>query len=265
MMAEVVTGTAVAGGGTGLGGQSFVDASVTDKKYGFYVDLGAQGLLNKVGFMADGTTANPAYVGAQRAEGFLNAFGMAYKDYEPEWAYLVVSPETMASFRSANLIDQDRIVDGNINFNTIFNGKFRLIQTRATQGLSSTEKTKANSGAGVDLVGTKTSFLVLPGAIAMTAIPVPEPVEIWRNAASYKGGGTTEIWRRWGYIMHPAGYDWVGSQVAFASDASYSYVCEATTPKALTACTDVLTGVTGTWVRKTTTTLTLGILPIFHG
>ena len=160
----------------------------TDKRYGFYVDLGASKPV---------AAATSAIQGAARAESFLSAFGMAYKDYEPEFAYLVTSPEIMASLRSANLVDSDSVQDGNVMFNTIFNGKFRLIQTRATQSLSSTELAKINTGAGVDIVGTKTSFIVLPGAIAMRPLAVPDQVEIYRDGNKYKGGGATSVWYRW--------------------------------------------------------------------
>lgn len=261
-IAEALNGAASAGGGTGLGGQTF-DNDPTDKKYGFYIDLGAASLINKVGYEADGTTANSGYIGAQRAEGFLNALGMGYKDYEPEYAYLVTSPEVMASLRSANLVDADRVTDGNIMFSTILNGKFRLIQTRASQSLSSAEMTKINTGAGVDIVGTKTSFIVLPGAIAMESLMVPDRTEITRNGNTYKGGGSTDIWYRWGYVLAPAGYNWLGSQDEFPSNANYMQAVESGTPDALTSVTTIANA-TGTWGRKASSALSLGILPVFH-
>ena len=254
-LSELMYGAAAASGATGLGGQTF-DNDPTDKKYGFYVDLGSAKAV-----IAASSTAQ----GAARAEGFLQAFGMAYKDYEPEYAYLVCSPETVASLRSANLVDQDRVQDGNIMFSTIFNGKFRLIQTRATQGFSSTEITKINTGAGVNLVGTKCSFIVLPGALAMQPLAVPEDVEIQRDAKAFQGGGTTAIWYRWGYVLAPAGYNWAGNAEAFPSNADYYKVIEGSTPLALT---DVVSGTlaatTGVWTRKASSALSLGILPVFH-
>jgi hypothetical protein len=255
MITEVLNGAAAAAGGTGLGGQSF-DNDPQDKKYGFYVDLGAA--KNVV----DATTT---VQGAARAEGFLRAFGMAYKDYEPAFAYLIASPETMASLRSANLVDQDRVKDGEVEFETIFNGKFRLINTRHNQSLSAAERTKLNTGAGVDIVGTKTSFIVLPGALAMEQLDVPDPLEITRDGNKYKGGGVTSVWHRWGYVVHPAGYTWAGKDDAFPSDAEYSAVMEGGASVALTAAVSgTLAGVTGSFVRKTTSALSLGILPIFH-
>ena len=253
-ISEALNGAAAGSGLTGLGGQTF-ENDPTDKRYGFYVDLGAAKPV---------IAASSSAQGAARAEGFLNAVGMAYKDYEPEYFYLVTSPEVMASLRSANLVDQDRVEDGNVMFNTIFNGKFRLIQTRASQGMSTAELTKINTGPGVDIVGAKTSFIVLPGAVAMEKIAIEEDVEIERKAAAYKGGGTTQVWYRWGYVLMPAGYNWNGNEETFPSDAEYKYVVESTTPKVLTSATNGLASTAGTWQRKTASALSLGILPVFH-
>ena len=151
-------------------------------------------------------------------------------------------------------------------FNTIFQGKFRLIQTRADQNMSSAELTKLNTGAGVDINASsvKTSFIVLPGALAMEPLAVPEPVEIDRNASAYKGGGTTTIWHRWGYVLSPAGYDWAGPNDAFPSDSDYKAVMETGVGKvALTAVTTIASAA-GVWKRKASSALSLGILPVFH-
>jgi hypothetical protein len=253
-LSEVINGAGAGSGSAGLGGQTF-DNDPADKKYGFYVDIGSSKLV---------TDAASANIGAQRASGFLEAFGKAYKDYEPDYAYLIVSPETYASLRSANLVDADKVTDGNVSFNTIFQGKFRLLQTRASQGFTTAELTKINTGPGVNITGTKTSFMVLPGSIAMRTLAVPMPTEIDRAPAAFKGGGTTQIWYRWGYVFAPAGYDWLGSEEEFASDASYKYAVESSTPKAFTTVTDALANTTGTWNRKFSSALSLGILPVFH-
>jgi hypothetical protein len=265
-IAEALNGASAGSGATGLGGQTF-DNDPTLKTHGFYVDLGAGGIVNKTGYEADGSTANLAYQGAARAEGFLNAFGMAFKDYEPEYAYLVTSPAVMASLRSANLVDQTKVTEGGIDFNTIFGGKFRLVQTRASQGLSATELGRINQGPGVDIVGTKTSFLVLPGALAMAPLAVPDVVEIHRDANAYRGGGLTSIWYRWGYVFAPAGYDWVGAEDEFVSDNDYMAVLESGTQKSLATITNTTGSANsvGVWNRKFTSALSLGILPIFHG
>jgi hypothetical protein len=254
-LSEALNGAATGSGATGLGGQTFTN-DPTDQKYGFYVDLAG---------VAPVIAATAAIQGAARAEGFLNAMAMAWKDYEPDYAYLVVSPETLASLRSANLVDEDGVQEANINFNTIFGGKFRLIQTRAAQSFSGAQLTKINSGAGVDInaLSVKTSFIVLPGAVAMEPLSIPAPVEIFRDARAYNGGGSTDIWYRWGYVAHPGGYDWVGSTTAFPDDAAYMYSVTGGTPEVFTSATVGVT-TTGTWKRKAASALSLGILPVFH-
>lgn len=254
-LSEALNGTATGSGATGLGGQTFTNEP-TDQKYGFYVDLAG---------VAPVIAATAAVQGAARAEGFLNAMGMAWKDYEPDYAYLVVSPETLASLRSANLVDETKVTEANVVFDTIFGGKFRLIQTRAAQSFSSAQLAKLNSGAGVDINAgsTKTSFIVLPGAIAMEALDVASPVEIYRDARAYNGGGSTDIWYRWGYVAHPGGYDWAGSTTAFPDDAAYQYSVTGGTPELFTGATVGVT-TTGTWKRKASSALSLGILPVFH-
>jgi len=237
----------------GKGGQTF-DNDPTDKAYGFYVDLGANTPV---------VAATAAVQGAARAEGFLQALGMGWKDYEPEFTYLVVSPQTLMSLRSANLIDQDKVSEANISFETIFGGKFRLIMTRASQGFSSAQLAKINTGAGIDIVGSKTSFLVLPGSIALENLSVETPTEITRIGNTYNGGGSTNIWYRWGYVAHPSGYNWKGSDQKFPSDADYMNSVTGGVPELLINAT-VGTTTTGTWERKTNSALGLGILPIFH-
>ena len=252
-ISEALNGAATGSGQTGLGGQTF-DNDPSNKRYGFYVDLGANKPV---------IAATTAIQGAARAEAFLQAFGMAYKDYEPEYAYLVTSPEIVASLRSANLVDETTVTEANVTFSTIFNGKFRLIQTRASQGFSTAELAAINGGGGVDIVGTKTSFIVLPGALAMAGLSVPDQTEIYRNAGAYKGGGTTSIWYRWGYVLAPAGYNWAGNSEAFPADADYMSVKESGTQKVLTSVTTIANA-RGNWERKSASALSLGILPVFH-
>jgi hypothetical protein len=254
MISELLNGAASAGGGTGLGGQTF-DNDPTSSRYGMYVDMGASKLI------AD---ASAAVQGAARAEAFLTAMGMGWKDYEPEFAYLVVSPKTLASLRSANLVDSDKVSDGMINFETIFSGKFRLITTRANQGLSSAERTALNAGAGVDLTGSETTFIVLPNSLAFNSMSVPMPVEIQRNAGAFMGGGTTDVWYRWGYVAHARGYTWEGSEDKFAADADYMSVSVDDSTWTTLAAATVGVNSKAAFQRKATSALSLGILPIFH-
>jgi len=288
-ISEVLYGTASGTGQIGLGGQNW-DTDPTEKRYGFYVDNGNSAPLIK--------DAAVAVQGASRAESFLQAIGKAWKDYEPPYAYLVATPQVMSSLRSANLVDKDGVVDGNITFNTIFQGKLRLIQTRANQGFTSAEMAVFDGGVGAAITGTKVSFVVLPGALAMQPLSVPEPVEITRDGAKYKGGGKTSIWNRWGYVLAPGGYSWIGKEDRFAANEHYMAVIDsvssggstagtgapfaasnngtvaANTPQSLggykqaswsSGAIVVPATLKGTWQRKTASALSLGILPIFHG
>jgi hypothetical protein len=97
----------------------------------------------------------------------------------------------------------------------------------------------------------------------MEQLAVPDATEITRDGNKYKGGGTTSIWNRWGYVLAPAGYDWNGAKTAFPSDADYMGIVEGGTSKALTAAA-VIANARGTWTRKTQSALSLGILPVFH-
>jgi hypothetical protein len=101
--------------------------------------------------------------------------------------------------------------------------------------------------------------------MAFETLDVPDETEITRDGNAYKGGGLTSIWYRWGYVFHPAGYNWNGSEDAFPADADYSLVSEdsGTSFEAITAVTTIANA-RGVWERKTNSALSLGILPIFH-
>jgi hypothetical protein len=205
---------------------------------GMFVDVNAAGAF---GSAATGSSDSrklfdPSQVGAARGERLFRAIGMGFKDYEPDFVYMVTSPEMMADLRAANLIDETPITDGNLTFQTIFGGKFRLILTRAAQG-------NFAGSAIVNPQSTQTTFLVKPGSIAWVPIPIETPTEVDRNPRAYRGGGTTQIWYRFGYVGHPMGYDWKGNTDRFADNASYR--------------------VAANWDRKYEA-LNLGILPIFH-
>jgi hypothetical protein len=175
-------------------------------------------------------------IGAARGERLFKAIGMGFKDYEPDFMYLITSPEIMGELRAANLVDTTTVTDGNLTFQTIFGGKFRLIMTRVDQG-------NLAASANVNDQSTKTTFIVKPGAVSFTPIAVPTPVEVDRAAAAYTGGGSTDVWYRYGFVVHPMGYSWDGSTSAFAANSDYAAAAS--------------------WVRKMSA-LNLGILPIFH-
>jgi hypothetical protein len=229
----VLKGVAASEAALGAGAVDFDSAHA-----GMFVDINALSI-----FGAAATTANDARklidasaTGAARGERLFKAIGMAFKDYEPDFMYMVTSPEVLAELRASNLVDDTVVTEGNLQFQTIFGGKFRLLLSRVAQG-------NLAASANVNDQSTKTTFLVKPGSISFTNIPVPTPVEIERNAASYTGGGSTNVWYRYGFVVHPAGYDWAGATNAFATNAAYATA--------------------GAWERKADA-LNVGILPILH-
>jgi hypothetical protein len=205
---------------------------------GSFVDINANGTFGAAATSSSDKRKlfDSTAVGAARGQRLFQAVGMAFKDYEPDYMYMVTSPEVLAELRAANLVDTTVVTDGNLEFQTIFGGKFRLILTRASQG-------DLSASANVNDQSTKTTLIVKPGAIAFSGIAVPTPVEVERNAASYTGGGSTNLWYRYGFVVHPMGYDWAGSTSAFATNAAYATA--------------------GSWSRKMSA-LNLGILPILH-
>jgi hypothetical protein len=230
--------------GTVTGGITDFD-DMPSSTVGMFVDLNAESVF---GDASDGGAANAGSVeprklidttkvGASRGERLIKAVGMGFKDYEPDFMYMITTPEIMADLRAANLVDEDRVEDGNLSFQTILGGKFRLVSSRANQGDVSGE-------SSVNDYSTKTTFLVKPGSVAWQDINLgDDATEIERAAAAYRGGGTTMVWYRHGFVAHPVGYDWAGSTSAYADSTTL--------------------GASGAWSRKMDP-LNLGILPIFH-
>lgn len=214
------------------------DTDAGDVNTGFFVDLNAEGKFGPAATDAatERKLIDNTAIGAARGERLFRALGMAYKDYEGDYMYMVTSPELLADLRAANLVDTTVITEGSLTFQTIFGGKFRLLLTRAAQG-------NIAASANVNDRSVKTTFLLKPGCVSFSGLTVPTPVEIQRNAEAYMGGGSTGIWYRWGFIAHPLGYNWAGSTNAFATDAAFATA--------------------GSWTRKLDA-LNLGILPILH-
>jgi len=214
------------------------DTSADGAGVGAFVDINAAGSFGAAatGSSDERKLFDASAIGAARGQRLFKAIGMAFKDHEPDYMYMVTSPETMAELRAANLVDTTTVVDGNLEFQTVFGGKFRLVMSRVDQG-------DLSASANVNDQSVKTTFIVKPGSIAFSPIVVPTPVEVDRDAASYTGGGSTNVWYRYGFVMHPMGYDWAGSTSAFATNTAF--------------------GTAGSWARKMDA-LNLGILPIFH-
>ena len=222
------------------GGLVTFDSNADSGSTGFFVDICAAGVFGTATSGTGRPLIDPSAAGAAKGERIFKAMGMAWKDYESPYYYMVTGPELMSDLRSANLVDQTVVTEGNLEFQTIFNGKFRLLMTRADQGDRSAD---TNVNADSD----KTTFIVKPEALTMKALDVPAPVEMDRNPEAFLGGGTTDIWYRWGYVCHPQGYDWAGSTVQFAQKKGTGGYDQA-----------------ASWARADQGYLNLGILPIFH-
>jgi len=190
--------------------------------------------------LVDLTQAAPG----RRVEHLIRAMG-AWSDYSPDFVYIVISPETYLDVKVANLVDDERVTDGNVSFETLLGGVIRVIVSR-NFGASLGSQTYAGL-SGITAISPRVSYMMLPGSIFMEPVSVPNPVAVDRNESVGMGSGRTTAWYRWGYVMHPRGYDFTGTQTDFASNASY-----------------VGSAVTPAWDRKVDA-LNLGILPIFHG
>ena len=237
---ETLNGVAAYEAGRGAGLVTFA-TDADDASTGFFVDVNALGEFGAAATGAgDERSLFSGGVGAARGERLFRAIGMAWKDYEAPFYYMITNPETLADLRSANLVDETVVTEGNLTFNTIFNGKFRLILSRAAT-------VDMNASANVNDQSVKTTFIVKPSAMAMAGLEVPMPVEMDRAAAAHGGSGTTDIWYRWGYVCHPMGYSWAGATSAFVATSGAGGYDQA-----------------ASWARTEAGALNLGILPIFH-
>ena len=248
--------TGLTGGSTGSGST----VPYANRDVGYYVDLNGGGEFTGTsnGLIMDADPAATGY-GAILGENLFRAVSLGMADYEPDYCYMITSPQVMTQLRVANLVDQTTVTDGNLEFNTIFSGKFRLLMSRTDQGNVST-------GAGVNAASTRTTFIVKPGALEMAMLSVPMPVEMFRDANTYHGSGSTDIWYRWGYVVHPMGYNWTGSQTNFARTGTFDVnrggLNSGSGAGGNTGSGDAYSA-SGSWERKYDM-LNLGILPIFH-
>ena len=238
---------------------------------GFHVDINAAGEFGAAatdandarGLLRDafGTGGTTVGYGAVLGDRLFSALSLGYADYEPDHVYMITSPEIMTQLRTANLVDQTTVTEGNLEFQTVFGGKFRLIMTRANQRGAATLN-------NVNTQSTRTTFLVKPGAIEMAMLDVPMPVEMYRDANTYRGSGSTDIWYRWGYVLHPMGYSWsdAANDAAFATNSQTNLGSGDQTDGDSQGRSSTSTSAydQGTnWARRFDT-LNLGILPIFH-
>jgi len=238
---ECLNGVAASECARGAGIVSFT-TDADNGSTGFFVDINAAGTFGAAATIPGDSRRlfDDTVTGAARGERLFKSMGMAWKDYESDFYYMVTSPEVLADIRAANLVDDTVVTDGNLVFQTIYNGKFRLLLTRAMGADQS-------GSANVNDQSTKTTYIVKPSALAMAPLSIETPVEMDRVAKSYGGSGTTEIWYRWGYVVHPMGYDWGGLETKFVAKAGVGGYDQATS-----------------WDRMAQSYLNLGILPLFH-
>lgn len=189
--------------------------------------------------LVDNSTAG--LTAGNRVRHLIRAMG-AWADYVPDFVYLVVGPETYLDIKVANIVDEERVTDGNVAFETILSGQIRLVVSRSYSTAVAGDAIESITGATA-VTGLKTSYMMLPGVMYMADVSVANPVAIDRNESVGSGSGRTTAWYRWGYVMHPRGYTFAGTQTAFATNATF--------------------GAAASWTRKSDI-LNLGILPIFH-
>ena len=193
--------------------------------------------MNKVfGTGVDHKLIQTSSSGGRAVQRLLQAVNMFWKDYVPDFMYMIANPEVVADLQVLNLVDDQPVVEGNITFQTILNGKFRLMPTRTNMFVRHADN-------HIPTTDTKVTVIVAPGALSFVPYQVPMPVEFERSAASHQGGGLTEVWYRYGFVVHPNGYDWSGPTTSFPSDTTLA--------------------LDTSWTRKNKA-LNLGILPIYH-
>ena len=204
---------------------------------GAYIDLNHSDSASIFGGDAPRKLIQTGSSGGRAVQRLLQSVNMFWKDYVPEYMYLIANPEVIADLQVLNMVDDTLVTEGNMNFQTILNGKFRLMPTRTNMFA------RHSNAVPTATHSTKVTVLVAPGALSFVPYQVPMPVEFERSAASHQGGGLTEVWYRYGFVVHPNGYDWSGATTAFPSDTTLAAAAS--------------------WTRKNKA-LNLGICPIYH-
>ena len=200
---------------------------------GFYYDVnyrmaqGAAGTGTLIAPKATGGSTKGA--GAITFEEVLKAQTYGFSDVEVPFMYLIVDPRTYLEIQLANLLDEDHVTDGNVQFRTVLGGAYRLMVTRTSLGdfatPASTISTANGYGHGSNVTAaraainsgsTRTSVLARPDSVAFVPMGVNRPVAFDRDESTGRGAGRDEMWMRWGFVMHPYGYTWSGYKGAFA-------------------------------------------------
>ena len=158
-----------------------------------------------------------------------------YKIHKSKYLYVTVNPDMLKLLRDNNKVDKETVVENGVEFTTVNNGRYRLLVSRLSQDYS--------SQPNVNTSLTKSTIVISPGAISFKRIPTGKPTEISRRAEAEGGGGRTEFWYRYSFVVHPNDYDWVGSKTQYPSDNTLAFG--------------------DNWSRNSKTS-TLSVLPLFH-
>ena len=197
---------------------------------GFYYDVNykTDNSSAGTGTLITPTSTSTKGAGAIAFEEVLKAQTYGFSDIEVPFMYLIVDPRTYLEIQLANLLDEDHVTDGNVQFRTVLGGAYRLMVTRTslgdfgtgaqtvgtTNGYAAAAVTAAK--AAVNKGSTRTSVLARPDAVAFVPMGVNRPVAFDRDESTGRGAGRDEMWLRWGFVMHPYGYSWSGYKGAFA-------------------------------------------------
>lgn len=215
-----------------------------DPARSFMIDLNAAGHFGpQPTTQAEARTLIDTTVGsADGAKRLFEAVSMAWGEKEDSYYYLVVDNKTLTAIRSLNMTDQTRVVDGEVEFETILSGKFRLIARNEPPAVVPGAHLATPTNAVTEF-STRASYVIEPGAFAFRRIPIEVPIEAHTNPAAYRGAGEKSIWTRVSHVIHPYGMSWAGATNAFPSQS------------------DLATGTN--WSVEYSGT-NLAILPIFH-
>ena len=203
------------GGGMNQGIRAAQLGRNTTSTQGFYFETATQAanpiVSTDTGLIWGAGTAGNAEPGF-RLTPLLRAIAWAWgtsNDREP--LYLVTDEVEYGKLTEANLIGREAVEDGNITFDTILNGRVRLIVAPFTFDNLGTE-TQTNTAS------TKTSFLVRSGGFAYRPLPELTRFRIAQEPLQGNAGGVQYSIAQNGFVLVPKGYSWAGSTAATIED-----------------------------------------------
>ena len=190
------------------GGLLDFESNPKDENLGCFIDLNDKDFLSNKG----DTQSSKGYgklfdISCRNAVGVKNlisALGIVYKDYEPDFLYLLVSMDSLSEIKKMNLIDEYLVEEGNTRFQTILQGKFRLFLTR--------EKINITSPI-VNEQSKRTTVVVSPESFSFVRRLVDESIKIYPIE-----NDKYEVFHRYNFGIRPEGYRWTGGSYAANKD-----------------------------------------------